>query len=338
MFREKAGRHHCAGAARHQNDDFPFAQARAGGGRAHRVGGCREQVELVLFEEGSKIGAVQQDRELHIFQRFAQRFYGIGRRALPVITQAVFGAGMGGGGVQLGHKRAVAELAAQQRNVDPQLLGKRFLRAVHVAFAVRGGDRALRHLLGRERHGPGAAVDQKKGQAVCQPLNHLPAGRDRRPLGRDTALGQQMAGKRFTVREKDPFLLQKRKRHNGQLFGRGQARKQRNAAPDLPDAKLLCVKICRRAKYLPQAGDVFLHTAAQFLVVFHTLSHLPCLTVCPLCGVCKQAAKNAAPAVQRRRFSVPYCSDAAVVPACLARESSISFSSSIKVFTSLNWR
>ena len=63
MLGKKAGHNERIRTARYKNDGLALTQAGTGRGGAFGVGSCREKIQLVLLEEGGKIGAVEQDRD-----------------------------------------------------------------------------------------------------------------------------------------------------------------------------------------------------------------------------------------------------------------------------------
>ena len=138
MLSKKAGNNERIGAPGYQHHNLALAQAGAGCGRALGICGSREEIQLVLLEEGGKIGAVEQDRDLDIFQPCAQCGNGLLRGKGFVIAKAVFGFGAGMGGCDLRYKGTGAKLPPQQGDIIAQQLGERLLRAAQISLSRWG--------------------------------------------------------------------------------------------------------------------------------------------------------------------------------------------------------
>ena len=102
------------GLPRHKDHNFAFAKSCAGGGRALGVCGGRKKVQLILFQKGGKVGAVQQDGNPDLLQPAAQGFNRLGRGKTAVVTERILGFGPGMRGVNFRHKGSRAKLSAQQ--------------------------------------------------------------------------------------------------------------------------------------------------------------------------------------------------------------------------------
>lgn len=137
MLGKKAGYNQRIGAACHQHDRLAFTQAGAGCGGAFGIGGGRKQIQLVLLEEGGKIGTVQQNRDFYRFQPLPQGVNGLLRGKGAVIAQAVFCLSAGVRGADFHCQRAGAELPPQQGNIIAQKLGEGLLRTAQIALPGR---------------------------------------------------------------------------------------------------------------------------------------------------------------------------------------------------------
>ena len=139
------------------------------------------------------------------------------------------------------------------------------LRAAQIALARRGGNRALGHLLRRERHGLAHAVDEQNRQPVREQLDKGGRILDGVGLGGDTALGQQVDAQSLAAAQHGRVAVEHIQRHPAELFRRGQPREHDDGAWYACNHQALGIKIVGAAKPLFQKGKVRVQRTVQLL-------------------------------------------------------------------------